>query len=257
MNVVAIHSLAEDKQSLGGKLAAALGVTAFEALSRLRIPGNGPLVVAVFAEPEPAGRLVEKLRAAGFHPTLLTADEISTEAGLPLVRRFRLDGETLHVDTLQGGSIDIAYRGIRLVLRGTRVVRSTSTETVKNRSFNLSRAVLSSGLMLTKTTKTLRETTNETREGFFALYAADGKTAMVFNERGLVYDSLGSARQPASSANLVYLVGELRRRCEDAVCDERLLTRAGQAALLGPLLSPEAHLSVATCLLAKVLLVGV
>jgi hypothetical protein len=252
MNVVAIHSLMEDKQSLGGKLAAALGVTVFEALSRLRIPGNGPLVVAVFADPEPAERLVEKLRAGGFHATLLTADEISTEAGLSPVRRFRLASETLHVESLHGGSIDISYRGIQLILRGTRVVRSTSTETVKNRSFNLGRAVLSSGLMLTKTTKTVRETTNEVREGFFALYAADG-TAVTFNERGLVYDSLGPARQPASAANFVYLVGELRRRCKDAFCDERLLTRAAQAALLGPRLSPETHLSVATCLLAKVL----
>ncbi len=252
MNVVGIHSLTEDKQSLGDKLAAALGVTAFEALSRLRIPGNGPLVVAVFAEPVPAERLVDKLRAVGFHATFLTDDEISTEAGLSAARRFRLDDERLYVEYLQGGSIDIAYRGIRLILRGTRIVRSTSTETVKDRSFNLGRAVLSSGLMLTKTTKTVRQTTNEAREGFFALYTADG-TAMTFNERGLVYDSLGAVRQPASAANFVYLSGELRRRCKEAVYDERLLTRAGQAALLGPLLSPEAHLSVATCLLAKVL----
>ncbi len=256
MNVVAIHSLAEDKQSLGGKLAAALGVTVFEALSRLRIPGNGPLVVAVFGEPEPAERLVDKLLAAGFHATLLTTDEISREAGLSPVRRFRLDGEALQVESLQGGSADVAYRDIQLILRGTRVVSSTSTETVKNRSFNLGRAVLSSGLMLTKTTRTVMETTNETREGFLALYAAD-ETAMTFNERGLVYDSLGPARQPASAANFVYLIGELRRRCKEAVYDERLLTRAGQAALLGPLLSPETHVSVATRLLAKVLRDGI
>ena len=52
MNAVAIHSLTDDKEALGGKLAEALGVTPYEALSRLRIPGNGPLVVAVFADVE-------------------------------------------------------------------------------------------------------------------------------------------------------------------------------------------------------------
>lgn len=251
MNIVAIHSLTEDKESLGSKLAGALGVTTFEALSRLRIPGTGPLVVAVFAEPEPAERQAEKLGTAGFHVTFLTAGEISAEAGRSPVRRFSLGEETLHAEPLQGGSLDIPYDDIRLVLRGTSVVRNTSTETVKNRSFNLGRAVLSSGLMLTKTTKTVREITHEAREGFCVLYAADG-TALTFNEKGLVYDSLGPARQPASAANFSYLVGEFRRRCGDALYDERLLTRSAQAALLGPRLSPETHLAVAIGLIAKV-----
>lgn len=252
MNVVAIHNLPEDKESMGGALAAALGLTAFEALSRLRVPGNGPAVVAVFADPEPANRLAAKLRTAGFHGALLTADEISSEAGRPPVKRFSLGEETLHGEPLQGPGFDIAYKDIRLILRGTSVVSSTSTETVKTRSFNLGRAVMSSGLMLTKTTKDVREVRSEAREGFLAVYATDG-SAMTFNEKGISYDSLGPARQPASAANFAYLIGELRRRCAGAVYDERLLTRAAQAALLGPRLNPETHLAVATGLLAKVL----
>lgn len=106
--------------------------------------------------------------------------------------------------------------------------------------------------MLSKTTKTTREIRHQERGNFFMLYAADGR-AFVFNETGLSYDSLGSARQLASTANFAYLVRELRRRCVDAVYDERLLTRPAQAALLGPRLSPENNLAVATCLLAKVL----
>lgn len=251
MNVVAIYGLTEDKDSLGSKLAGALGVTTFEALSRLRIPGTGPLIVAVFAEPEPAEQQVEKLVAAGFHATLLTAGEISAEADRPSVRRFRLGEEKLYAETKQNEGLEVSYREIGVVLRGTSVVRSTSSETVKSRSFNLGRAVLSSGLMLTKTTKTVREITHEAREGFCMLYGADG-SALTFYEKGLAYDSLGPARQPASAANFSYLAGELRRRCGNAVYDERLLTRAAQAALLGPRLSPETHLAVAICLLSKV-----
>ncbi|MEJ2697056.1 MAG: hypothetical protein P8013_10455 [Candidatus Sulfobium sp.] len=252
MHVVAIRSLTEDKESLGGKLAAALGVTAFEALARLRIPGSGPLVVAVYREPAPARRLVGNLQSAGFGAVLLTAGEIATEADRPSARRFRLDEEKLHVESAGEGSFDVAYRDVNLILRGTRIALSTFTETVKKRSFSPGRAVLSGGLMLSRTTKTARETAIEEREGFFVLYAREG-TALTFSEKGVVYDSLGAALQPARAANFAYLARELRRRCLDAVYDERLLTRAAQAALLGPRLSPETHLDVATCLLAKVL----
>jgi hypothetical protein len=55
------------------------------------------------------------------------------------------------------------------------------------------------------------------------------------------------------SLNFTYLISELRRRCPDALYDERLLSRAGQVALLGPSLNPEEHLIVATALLRKVL----
>lgn len=255
MNVVAVHSLAEDKESQGSKLAAALGVTAFEAMSRLRIPGSGPLVVAVFSDLEAAQRLAEKLREEGFHPALLTAEEISAEAGRPPVRSFDLDGEKLHGEPAGGKGLDIYYSEVKVILRGTSVVRSTSTETVKNKSFNLGRAMITGGLMLTKTTKSVKEVTQEAREGFVTLYEKEGR-AMTFSEKGLVYDSLGPARQPASAANFAYLIKEFRKRCTEAIYDERLLKRIAQAALLGPRLSPETNLDVATCLLSKVLLRG-
>lgn len=252
MNVVAIHNLREDKESLGGKLAEALGVTPYEALSRLRIPGNGPIVVAVFADGGEAAGLVEKLRATGFQATLLSDGEIAASAGLLPVRRFGLGEETLHCESLQGGGFDISYGEIAVILRGTRMAVSVSTETVKSRSFSPGRAIISGGMMLSKTTKTTREIAHQERANFFMLYAADGH-AFLFNETGLAYDSLGSARRPTSAANFSYILDELRRRCVDAVYDERLLKRPAQAALLGPRLSPEANLAVATGLLAKVL----
>lgn len=251
MNVVAIYDLPEVKESLGDKLASALDVTVFEALSRLRTPGNGPIVVAVFSDTGPAHQLVEKLSASGFHAIHLADDEIVAEVRHPSVKRFSLGEGAMHVETPQGADLDIPYLDVQLVIRGTRIAVSTSTETVKNRSFSLGRAVLSGGMVLSKTTKTVRETTHQERENFFTLYTKAG--ACTFNEKGVVYDSLGPALQPASAANFGYLVGELRRRCAGAVYDERLMKRVSQAALLGPRLSPETHLGVATALLAKVL----
>jgi hypothetical protein len=64
---------------------------------------------------------------------------------------------------------------------------------------------------------------------------------------------LGAALQQTRQANFSYLLEELRRHRADARYDDRLLTRAGQVQLLGPSLSPEQYLDIATSLLAKLL----
>ncbi len=252
MHVVAIHSINSDKEAMAGSLSAVLKVTLYEALTRLRCPGNGPLTVAVFAEKERAEQLSEQLHSAGFESVVLTSDEIAAEACARLVRRFGLGERELHIETEQGDKLDIPFQDTDLILRGISIFRDTTTETVKHRSINLGRAVLSGGMMITKTTKTTRDVTTEVRERFINLYAGDAPI-LVLRENALDYNSLGSARKPSRSENFTHLGTELRRCCPGARYDERLMNRAAQAAMLGPLLDPEKHLAVATALLAKVL----
>lgn len=252
MHIVAIHSLNEDKEILAKVLAAAMGATVYEALARLRVPGKGPVTVAVFAEEGRAVELAEKLQTVGFKASVLTAGEIAMEGRAFIVRRFSLGERDLGVTAENGGSLSIPFQEIDLILRGTAIINDVTTETVKSRSVSPGRAVLSGGMMLSKTTKSIREVTTEERRGFGNVYVRDG-SILVFRENTLVYDSLGPALRPSRMLNFTYLIAELRRRCPDAKYDERLLTRAVQVALLGPSLNPEEHLITATALLRKVL----
>lgn len=252
MHIVAIHSLGQDRETHAPALASALGMTMYEALSRLRSPGNGPFTIGVFADPERAMQIEEKLRSAGFSALILTQEEIDAELSPLIVRKFELKENELAVVTETGESRYISFQKVRLILRGIGIVRGTSTETVKNRSVSLGRAVLSGGLMLTRTTKTVQEVATEERTAFFNLYA-EGMPVLVFRENALVYDSLGTALKPSRALNFTYLIAELRRQCPDAQYDERLLTRPAQVALLGPTLNPEEHPGVGTALLAKTL----
>ena len=79
------------------------------------------------------------------------------------------------------------------------------------------------------------------------------QSALRADRRGDHPGGLGSALRPSRAANFTYLVAELRMQCPHTLYDERLLSRAGQAALLSPSLNPEEYLVVATALLAKVL----
>lgn len=252
MHIVAVHSLNEDKEILAKALAAALGATLYEAVARLRVPGSGPITVAVFGEEEQALGLLKKLQATGFKASILTAAEIEMEGCAVIVRRFNLGESDLGVTAEEGDRISIPFQEIGLILRGTAINRDITTEIIKNRSLSPGRAILSGGMMITKTTKNVREVITDERQGFVNLYVRDG-SILVFREKTLLYDSLGSALRPSRALNFTYLISELRRCCSDALYDERLLSRAGQVALLGPSLNPEEHLIVATALLRKVL----
>lgn len=252
MFVVAVYDVGEDKEHLAKALSYVLGKTVLEARARLKAPGRGPFVMGVFGKRDGADDLAVKLCTGGFQAVVLDGGEIAREAGSWEVRRFDIGERELSVESADGGSSTVAYPEIDLILRGTCITSSTSTETAKQRSFSLGRAVLSGGLTVTKTTRAVREVTNQERKGFFIVYAENGRH-FAFRENGLLYDSLGPARQPSRSANFALLLAELRSRCRTAKCDESLLSRAGQAALLGPSLAPEEHLVVATALLAKVL----
>ena len=253
MHVLAIYDVKENKQELAGVLAKVLNVTVFEANLRLRTPGSGPFVVGVFAEEVQATKLADELKSKRFSAVVLNNDEIKVEADKWLVRRFDFGEKDLIVKSNDGRSLTIAYNNIKLILHGIGIFSHTSMETTNKRTMSLGNAVLTGGLKMTKTTKITHEVTKEERERFLTLYTGELPT-LAFNETGLVYDSLGPALGLSRSVNFGHLAAELRRLCRGAQYDERLLSKAGQTALLGPLLKPDEYVFVATALLAKVLL---
>ncbi|MBI5847252.1 MAG: hypothetical protein HZB31_04770 [Nitrospirae bacterium] len=255
MHVVAMHSLGQDREARASALASALTITMYEALSRLRSPGNGPFTVGVFADQARAAQMEEKLLSSGFSAVVLTDKAISAERSPLIARKFVMGDHELAVATETGQSLRISFESVRLIVRGIGIVREATKETVTNRSLSPGRAVMSGGLLLTKTTKTVQEVVLEDRAAFFNLYAGNNPV-IVFRENGLMYDSLGPALQPSRALNFNWLIAELRRQCPEAQYDERLLTRPAQVAVLGPTLNPEEHLCVATALLAKVLTNG-
>ena len=204
MHIVAIHSLNAEKESFAKVLAAALGATVYEALARLRVPGSGPVTVAVFAEQERAIGLLEKLETAGFKASVLTAGEIEVEGCAVIVRRFILGEHDLGVTANNGENTSIPFQKIDLIVRGTAIIRDITIETINKRSLSPGRAVLSGGMMLSKTTKNVREVITEERQGFVNIYATDG-SALVLRENALVYDSLGPALRPSRVLNFTYL----------------------------------------------------
>lgn len=253
MHVVALQFDKDAGDALAVRLAAVLGRTLLEARGRVSEPAGGPSVLATFGEAGPAEEYAEELRSRGFDVLVLPSEEVETEEQRLVVRSFELAPEALIAQPRHGGAVEVPWRDVRLLLRGIVRVQHKRTQMVQQRQLSLGRAVLTGGLMVTKTVKSSKTEVLTENEGFLHLYPASGPT-LYFPQADLNYAGLGPGLEPSVAANFARLVTVLRQASPRAVYDERLTTLPGQARLLGPSLTPERHLDLAVTLLARALL---
>jgi hypothetical protein len=250
MQVVALYGWQDVSTELVQALAAAVGITAYE--MRQRLLGDGPAVVASFADPLLAGTLARKLGHCGVATVVLDADAVRTPACRFVVRRFVLQEGSLAVEDGEGRSMEIAYGRIDLLLPGVRLREQSETITVTERKFSLGKTLLAGGIPLTKKVERQEEVSREERESMLYLFAPD-QPALLFSQGGLTYEGFGADMRLTRELNFAHLKSELRRLCPTARYDDRLQNRLGQVRILGPGLSPETHLDLAFHVLARTL----
>lgn len=244
--VVAIHSTAPGDSSLPTALAGALGCTAYEARGRLITAG--PSVVAQGVDRAPLEAVATKLRSAGFRVLLLDAAVLQRPGLWWEVRSFELAPAGWRVTTRDGSRTAMKWDQIRLVVRGTAVAESTTTEVVKGKRFSAARAVATGGMIRSKKTTTETTSTETTREGYLHVYAPG--VVAVIRETGVDYTGLGGAMEVSSSANFMAFLNTLRERVPRARFDDRLLKQVGQAQILGSKLDPGRYPRLASALIA-------
>lgn len=229
MYVVAIHQSDPSDPTRPAALATVLGVTAYDARSRVNTPG--PCVVSCHQDVEAAKERLRALQAAGFATLARDTEQIDREALWFEAHAFELADDHLLARGPGATSLQVPYEEIAALLRGIRVDTQETTETVKGRKFSAKRAVLSGGLVMTrKTTKTVSGT-EDSREGFLHVFAG-ARPVCVFRETGVRYEGLPN-KQLTRAAGFLELIGELRARAPAARYDERLLKRIAQQQLLG------------------------
>ena len=251
MNVIAIHYAPGQGEALVPALAEATDKTLYEVRARLSSPEGGPAVVANFGEIEPAWAFAGRLRANGVTPILLTPEDVESDAQRFLVRTFHLGEHGVTATSRRGETAEIPFREINLILKGVRIEERLERQTTESRKFSPGRALMTGGLVASKTTRKVQQVKTEERDDFLHLYS-DGRPPLVFRASAVNYQSLGPALHPSVAANFSIVVEELRRSTPHAIYDERLANRQARARVLGPSLT-ENHLDIAVSLLARVL----
>ena len=115
-----------------------------------------------------------------------------------------------------------------------------TSEVIKTvvRKLDLGKALLTSGLSVTKKVETLSERTTSAKESFLLIQRRDGRPDLMLCEQRLNYQCLGPAIQPSTFGNFTALIARLRSLAPHAPLDERI-TRPGFMAGL-PLMSVDA-----------------
>ncbi len=247
MLAVVVDELEGDPKDLAQRAVEVLGGTAYDVRASLTVPGGGPAVLAVVAEPDRAEVLRAGLQARG-----MNAAVVSVRADRPYldVRRFSLESRAVEVEDRDGRQRSVPFASVDVLIRASAVETMVSTKTVRERKFSPVRSVLSGGLVNTSV-KVTKKTQRETDSDELLFLFTGGALPLRMSERTLQYQGLGDALQPSRMANFLFMANAIVTGCPRARFDERLRRRSFQSQLLGRTLSPDDHIDFAVHLVAQ------
>jgi len=151
-----------------------------------------------------------------------------------LARGLRLEPDRLVVLDGAGGEHPVSWHAIEVIQRGVRVTSLATKEKIVERKFDVARAVLSSGLILTRKEEREVVRTSEASEPFALLQRNDGEPDIILYERRMDYRSLAGDMQPSSRANLELVVRRVRAGAPAATHDDRVARPGFVGALPAP-----------------------
>lgn len=249
MYLVAIHHWPQETAKVAEIVAAALNILVFEA--RQKIIGGEPIALASFSDQNKADELAKKITSAGIPAWVVDTHKVRNSNLPKHASRFELGTQILQVEISTGESLEIGYETIDLLLIATcSGGQIETTKTTVQRKFSLGKTLLSGGIPLTKKVKTTETLTSEEREKTFWLYTRTGET-LIFTCNAVDYAGLGKARQLTRELNFTHLLKELQRMAPQARYNDQLLTRGGQAQILGQVLNPARDLDLAFAILSQ------
>jgi hypothetical protein len=206
--------------ALVARAAAAAGLSVADV--RYRLQGTMPRVLMSDADGERLSAIAAQLDGIGFESVICDPRVAPTDAERVIAQSLRLEAGGFVAIDAGGAEHDCAWAALEAIQRAVRVITQTTREKSTQRKFDVTRAVLSSGLILTRKEETEIVRKTETSEPFALLQRSDGQPDIVLYERRMNYRFLGLEMQPASRGNLETVVRRLRAAAPAAIYDERL-----------------------------------
>jgi hypothetical protein len=182
--------------------------------------------------------LVAALEAEGFLAWAADATEVPSDAARVVVRNLDWEPGGFRVTDAKGASHVCPTAAVRLFQRGARTHAATEIVKTKETRFDLGKAVLSGGLLLTKTVEKVKETTTHAKEPFLLVQRGDGQPDLMIYEHRMNYQCLGGEMRHATLANLGLLGSRLQALCPEAPLDDRVGRPGFVAGLPGLAMDP-------------------
>jgi hypothetical protein len=216
--IVAIATLGTPLEDEAKALAADLGSTAYEV--RLKLTAGLPAIVMSTVDEAAARAVLAKLRSRGHRAILVHTTAVVPSSAMVIMRSFELSR-----DALVQGDERLPWGDITALVRARHHHQHDTVEKVKEKKFDLGRAVASGGLIMRKTTTKEVVTHHENTEQVLYVFHGAGDVPWLLRQEHANYSGLGALLAPTSTLNFGIAVQELARRAPSARFDESLIRR--------------------------------
>ncbi len=225
MFVVAIAELAGRLEDEATALGADLGATAYDA-RKLHASGL-PAVVRTTGDKAQALDLLARLRARGHGAVACDSAAVVASGAMVAMRLFRLGPAAATLDDRPGEALP--YDDVLAIVAAAHRTRAQTETSVSEKKLSIARAVVTSGLSMTKTVKKESHAATDDRDNVLYLFRRSGAPPWLLREGG-VGDWSGHGQPLAASRleNFRLTVGALRAMAPGATFDDRLVTRKVQ-----------------------------
>lgn len=177
--------------------------------------------ILVRSTPDGEG-LVAALAAEGFLAWAGEPSAIPTDGTRVMVRGLEWEPGGFRAVDAKGQAHPCRLESVRLLQRGARTHSATEVLKTQETRFDLGKAVLSGGLLLTKKVEKVETRTTHAKEPFLLVQRGDGQPDLMVYEHGMDYRCLGADMRPATLANLALLTTRFQTLCPQAPLDDRV-----------------------------------
>jgi len=210
-------------------LAPLMGLLPYDA--RLRLNAGVPVVVARGCTLADAQQSLSALRTHGHGAVAVDEQGAPCAERMPLVRGFDLHEAELVAQVRGGPAVTLPFSQLLAVVRAVEVCEQEHAVETVEKKLAIGRAVLSGGLMRSKTVhKSISEKSLE-HEQVAYLFRREAAEPLLLREGALSYAGLGSERGVSAHESFMRLLKILRERAPHALHDDRLCVRKRRAEL--------------------------
>jgi hypothetical protein len=227
--VVAIADLEGTIDAEATALAADLGCTAYDA--RLLLAPGTPCVVRTTSDKAAALDLLGRLRARGHGAIACDTAAVVPSSEMVSMRRFALGDTSVSLGDRPDETLP--YDDVLALVAAVHRSRVDVETRSRERKLSVGRAIMTSGLSMTKTVTRETRASTEEKSAVLHVFRRSGATPWILHERGTIWAGHGRPLAPSESENFGIAVAALRDRARRAIYDDRLVSRrTGERATL-------------------------
>jgi hypothetical protein len=230
--VVALTELRGALEDEATALAADLGCTVYDA--RMLLAPGIPAILRRTPDREAALKLLASVRARGHGAVACDLSAVASAETMTVMHRFHF-GET-EVTLDDEPEARLPYDDVVALVPAVHRSRTDTATVTHETKLSVGRALMTSGLSMSKTVTKTSHATTEARERVLYVFRRSGAAPWLLREHGTVWAGHGQPLAPSEAENFRITVAVLRARAPGASFDDRLLTRKAapeRAALFG------------------------